>query len=228
MYPIIISCYTKNTLYEEEIKDLARSCKNLNLEFSFVGYKSLGSWEKNCCFKAKFILKKIKELKKPILWVDADGLILKKPVFDDSFFNSDISICPKYASKKIISLHSGTIFINYTKNAISLLKAWDKECQMQLNDSKREGEVWDQRCLYELIFEKDYPTKFSPLPEKYCYIFDRKYDESIRKDISIIHFQTSRIAKKFVNDNLEIPAFLKNLPPLELKKIRLENLYSNV
>lgn len=219
MLPIIISCYTKDTIYEEEIKDLTLSCINLNLNYDFEAFTSLGSWEKNCCFKPKYILKKLLEYKKTILWVDADAIIIQKPIFSDNYKKTDIAFCPKYEKKKIISLHSGTLLINYTKDAISLLKNWDEECIKALT-KKKDEEIWDQRCLYDLIFKKTFPVKFSTLSPKYCYIFGRKYSDEIKNDIFILHSQASRLAKTFINQNIETPLFLKNLPSFELKKFR--------
>ncbi|MFA6119640.1 MAG: hypothetical protein WCT85_06425 [Parachlamydiales bacterium] len=91
MHPTIISCYTNDTLYEEEIKDLILSCENLNLEYSIDGYDSLESWEKNCCYKPKYILKKPLGLKKPLLWIDADGIVVKRLIFDAEIKNLDIA-----------------------------------------------------------------------------------------------------------------------------------------
>lgn len=220
MLPIIISYYTKDTIYEEEIKDLILSCNNLNIEYQFEGLETLGSWEKNCCFKPKYILKKLIETKKSLLWIDADAIILKKPILSDSFENCDIAFCPKYQDSQITSLHAGTLLINYTKNAISLLERWDKECQIALKNKSVNDEIWDQRCLFDLIFKKSFPVKFLELSEKYCYIFGRKYSNETMKDIYILHFQASRLAKNFINQNMKTPSFLKNLGVFELKKMR--------
>jgi len=184
-----------------------------------MSINSLGSWEKNCCYKPQFLLEKLLEFKKPILWVDADGLIIKKPIID-AFVNEDIAIRVNYDSntQKIKGINSATIFINYTEEAISFLKAWDRKCQNQLNDSQKEKEVWDERCLSQLIFEDKYPVKYTMMPVGYCRVFDKCSDKIDTEKTFISQFQVSRAYKNFINDNIAIPQFLKNLPPLELKK----------
>lgn len=220
MDPLIVSFYTKDSLYEEEIRDLILSCEALKLEYSINGVVSLGSWEKNCCYKPKFLLEKLLVYKKPLLWIDADAIIIKKP-FIDNFLQYDFGFRFKYDEKdKKQGIRSGTIFINYSEESIEFLKKWDQECQKELNNPKRTYEVWDQNCLYKLIDQYNYKIKFCELPVSYCRIFDKSEDKEEDENIYILQFQASRLYKTLINNNIEVPEFLKNLDFFELKKIR--------
>lgn len=222
MDPLIVSYSTLDSLYEEEIKDLILSCKSLNLEYSIDNINTFGSWEKNCCYKPKFILEKLLTYKKPLLWVDADAIIIKKPIIDN-FLNDDFAFRFKYDEKNNKkSIRSGTIFINFTNQAINFLKAWDLECQKELNDQNKMHEVWDERCLFKLIHDGKLKISFSELSIGYCKIFDKYNDKVDDENTYILQFQASRVYKNFINNNIEVPVFLRDLPPMELKKMRFK------
>lgn len=223
MDPIIISYSTKDSLYEEEIKDLIFSCKSLGLEYSIDTVNSLGSWEKNCCFKPEFILQKLLSYKKSLLWVDSDAIIIKKPPID-KFLKYNFAFRFKVdENKNKKDIISSTIFINYSMDSINFLKSWAEECQKQLNDRNRTYEVWDQKCLFKLIIEKKCNITFCELPISYCKIFDKYSDKISDQNTYILQFQASRFYKSFINNNIEVPSFLKDLPFMELKKMRFKN-----
>ena len=84
MTPIIICYYTKDTGYENEIENLITSCEKFSLPYVVDAIDSLGTWEKNCCYKPRYILDKITSLKRPVLWLDADCVVVQKPTLFDS------------------------------------------------------------------------------------------------------------------------------------------------
>ena len=51
MIPTVVSYYTKNTPYEDEIKHLIASCEKFGIPYEIDGIPNLGSWEKNCCYQ---------------------------------------------------------------------------------------------------------------------------------------------------------------------------------
>jgi len=197
MFPIIISYYTKNTGYEDYAKTLIASCERWNLCHSITGIANLGSWERNCCYKPKYIMQKLFKLKSPLLWVDADAEIIKKPMlFQD--FSPDIALCiienvPDDHPSKMIS---GTIYFNYTPIAFNILEAWDHECERLL---KKHSDVWDQVALRNVLLQHKDKATIYPLPLDYYRIYDRqkKGEQSF-----IIHYQASRIEKKVINNEL--------------------------
>ena len=88
--PLVISYYTKNTPYEKEVDYLVNACKKFGLEYLIEGIEDKGSWETNCSFKPYFIRDKMKELQRPLIWVDADAVFLK-PMQKEDFMQADLA-----------------------------------------------------------------------------------------------------------------------------------------
>jgi len=199
-FPVIISFYTKNTPYQLEIQNLIASCEAFDLEIQVEGVESFGTWELNCAYKPFFILKTLDELQMPLLWVDADGVFVQKPTWQEAF-QSDLSVryhseLPKDHPSKVIS---STIFVAPTPQARHLLKMWIKECQKSLLDPNRKEEFWDQMALRDAILQKPPEITVSSLPLTYAKIFDHPQDCKEVASPVIEHYQASRRSKKFIN-----------------------------
>ncbi|MEM7175286.1 MAG: putative nucleotide-diphospho-sugar transferase [Chlamydiota bacterium] len=194
-FPTIISYYTQGTGYEREVKNLIASCQKLNIPCQIDSITSLGSWEENCCYKPRYILKKLDELSTPVLWVDADAVIVKRPTLFESM-TADIALrvvdnLPRNSPSKMIS---GTVYFNQTAAAKTILHEWAAECQRMLEESQ--PEVWDQVALRNTLYQSN--ATIYPLSRAYYMIYDamttKCYDEAI-----IVHYQASRIFKKEIN-----------------------------
>jgi hypothetical protein len=217
MTPLIISYYTKNTIYEKEVEGLIETCNELDLNCSIEGVQDLGSWEKNCCFKPTFIYQKLMEFKRPVLWVDCDAVILKEP----ACFDCDIALTIN--EKLDISDHSkilaGTIFVDYSPQSLEFIKAWEKMIIEEIEKKEKRMDLIEQECLRDLIFSQK-SLKIAPLPMGYCYIFDEESHNLEAKDIFIVHFQASRL-RFFLDDfRRTTPLFYKNIDQLKLKLLR--------
>jgi hypothetical protein len=88
--PIVVSYYTKNTVYEQEAQNLICSCEQFGIDHLVEAVEDLGSWEKNCAFKPYFLQQKMKELQRPLLWVDADAMFLQK-MKQEPFMEADLA-----------------------------------------------------------------------------------------------------------------------------------------
>lgn len=214
----VISYYTLDTLYEKEAEGLIASCLHFGLEHSIVGVKNQGSWDKNCCHKPAFILKKLQELKKPVLWVDCDAIFLQKPIYLDGL---DCDIAVRIDEDRAMDHRSrvlgGTIFVNHTKAALHLMRKWKEECKTQLKNGKEE--VWDQACLRDVLYkEKD--LKVQKLTVPYCRVFDWPRDVMPVEETVILHSQASRMYKKIINQEIASFPFLEQCDAEQLKTIR--------
>lgn len=197
-FPVIISFYTRQTPYEEEVQNLIESCEKFQLEYEVEGIDSFGSWELNCAFKPFFIMKKLEELQRPCLWVDADGIFVRTPSWQ-SAFEADLSVrydldLPSDHPSKVIT---STVFAK--PSAKPLIKLWMRECQIELSKEGRRVEFWDQIALRDAILRKPEGLSVAPIPLEYAKIFDHPIDEVVSNLPVIEHYQASRRFKTIID-----------------------------
>ncbi len=215
----IISMYTPDTPYEEEIKDLGKSCHQFGLESKFYPIKNLKDWVRNTQQKASVIQQALEEFECDVVWLDADAVILKKlELFEDLAKNNDFHLCIHRAyyestekeantSNLYIQLKnkvsaalkknrhpkgeilSGTIYFNNSIKTKQLVDEW-----VELNKHKIE---WDQRTLQEVIDRDGSPYIVQQLPRSYVKIVPRHQTLNDLDDGNnhIGHKQLSRIYK---------------------------------
>ena len=198
-FPVIISFYTKDTPYEKEVQNLIESCRKFGLETSIEGVENFGSWELNCAYKPYFILQKIRELQAPLLWVDADGVFVQKPVWQEAF-SADLAVrmhadLPQEHPSRVIT---STVFVQPNEATDQLLQSWIKQCQKKLLDPNRTSEFWDQIALRDAILERAGEVNVSSMPLSYAKIFDHPEDNILAPNPVIEHFQASRRFKKYI------------------------------
>jgi len=199
-FPLIVSYYTKKTIYQLEVQNLIASCEKWNLPIEVEGIESFGSWELNCGYKPFFLYRKLQELKKPLLWVDADAVVLKQPEVLEAF-SADLAVrineglSPDHPSKVI----SSTIFVNYTREGGELLRRWAEESNRQLGEAGRKEEFWDQIALRNVIFNQSHKAKVVSMPLEYTKISDHPFDSQAVKEPIIEHYQASRRFKNSIN-----------------------------
>lgn len=194
---LITSFFTENTPYEEEVKYLIESIKRLGLRSHIQGIPCQGSWEKNCQYKATFLLDMMTQFEGTnIIWVDADAVFIRQPVLFDSV-ECDLGY---HVLEKASELLSGTLFLRNCEVSQRLVKDW-----IALNESNNE---WDQKNLQTVL--KMHPKlKCSILPADYCRIFD--HEEQLIVDPVIVHYQASRRYKEIINNQPKDEKVVKTL-----------------
>jgi hypothetical protein len=197
MHAVVVSFYTLRTPYEKEVINLMDSCARHRIQADIVGVESQGSWEKNCALKPSFILGKLRQWQRPILWVDADAVFKQSPDFAD-FASCDISVrmnefLPKDHASRIVS---SAIFVQHNAAAMAILEQWVQETEKGLQCQERTLEFWDQTALRDVL-NRNGDAQFLPMPLKYTKIFD--FDDLFisEKEVIIEHYQASR---RFKND----------------------------
>jgi len=175
----IVSFYTPNGVYPEMAERLKKSCSSLGVSFDIQKKNDLGSWVKNCAYKAQFIYERLldTENNKCILWVDSDAVVKKYPytILDT---DKDFAIRTRPGARKIkpvgreyITLpsgwegtpawfESGTIFFRKTDQVMNMVKEW---IELGNNNNK-----WDQWTLQEAWCKHKPATEWLPL--SYCQI----------------------------------------------------------
>ncbi len=204
-FPLVVSFYTQDTLYQMEVKNLIASCEQWGLEHHIEPIQSFGSWELNCAFKPFFLYSKLQEFQRPLFWVDADGVFVKRPEYLKEF-EADFSCrinrgLPDTHPSKVMS---GSLFINATPGAERILKLWAKECYDKMSDPERVEEVWDQALLRDVIARNQHGAKIMALPPSYTAIVDHPIDSEEIGEPVIAHHQASRRYKKMINDQGDV------------------------
>lgn len=215
--PLIVSFYTKETLYEKEALDLTASLDKLGLEHEVVGVPNRGSWSANCCYKPEFLLAKLEEHKRPLIWTDADSVFVQKPTFlEECYADVALRINDNLPIEDKAKILTGTFFVNNTASAKKLLQLWKRECERLLD--RKDGLVFDQVALRKVVLH--YPTivEMKRLPKTYLVIADSRKDK-VEEDAVVVHYQASRLNQKIMDEELT-PALANGLSAQELKKIR--------
>jgi len=195
--PLVISFYTENTPYQFEAMSLINSCHMHGIELEIQGIASTGSWEKNCAKKPKFIRDKLIEKKRPIFWIDADAVFHKSPDFSP-FFSCDFSVyeVPSRIQDRFFRYRAGSIFLNYTEDAIAFANRWVEYCD-RIIQAGQELSFLDQTSLFDLI--PIHPSlKFAHLPLAYCKVCDADASLIAQEEVIIEHFQASSRLKRLV------------------------------
>ncbi len=194
--PLVISYYTENTPHQLEILSLIDSCNAMGIEAEIQGLPCRGSWEHNCAFKPFFIREKLLEKKRPVFWVDADGVFKKRPDFS-FLLQHDLAFreMKKFSSDRRFKYLSASLFLNYTPQALEFMDKWCQECQIRM-DRKEDLLMLDQISLFDLI-EKGLNVKIFSLPISYAKIFDLDALEIEKGEIVIEHYLASRRFKNW-------------------------------
>lgn len=183
---LVTSFYTENTPYEKEVRALLDSVRKLRIDALIEAVPNLGSWEKNCQHKARFLLDMLDRFPRTnLVWVDADAVFLKRPVLFETL-DCDLAY---HQLEKDRELLSGTLFVRNCLGSRQLLADW-----VALNARNDE---WDQRNLQTLL-ERRPSLNCYRLPAAYCKIFDSQ--EQVTDDPVVVHYQASRRFRNIINN----------------------------
>lgn len=187
--PLIVSCFTRGTPYEEEAARLKASCRKLGLEHAIVPVEPRGSWERNCAIKPEVLLEQYRTQDRPVLWVDADAVMHAPPMM---LAGAE----PDFAVHKARGWEfaSGTIYFNRSEGGERLLRRWAELCAQS-------PEAWDQLTLDRAWEEVTVSTPLRTLwlPQTYTSIYDMEPDARLGgAEPVIVHHQASRRLKRVV------------------------------
>ena len=81
MQPIVISFYSDiegKDYYSRNAKRLMKQLDNLGIEYDIQEKESLGDYRLNCLSKPEYILNKMRELNRPVIWLDIESRVHQK------------------------------------------------------------------------------------------------------------------------------------------------------
>lgn len=189
--PVFICFYTRNTAYEGLAQRLRLSLEKYGLDYKIVAVDTMGSWEHNCAYKARFVREQWGELGRPVVWLDADATVESDPVLLRRC-GADFAVSKTHGWE----FGSGTVFFGATPAAGRLLDRWVLRCEA-------DPLLWDQMHLdaawADIASEEALITQW--LPKSYLYIFDHERDVAP----VITHWQASRTEKAVVSGGIVRP-----------------------
>lgn len=170
---LFIAYYTRNTPYEQEAVALRASLDALGLWYDIRGVDSLGSWQKNTQYKARFVREMLNTHLGPMTYIDVDALVLQPPVLLDTL-DCDIAAA-KFGGHELLS---GTVYFGNTPKSRETVDRWIALCEQYpdrfpgglLPHFPSGGLAWDQRMLDIAIRQTG--AGFVELPPEYTYIVE--------------------------------------------------------
>lgn len=124
-YPTIITFYTSNWEYKKYALELKNQCEKFNLDHYIKEYPDTGNWLHNTRIKPRFIKEAFHELQRPLLWIDADGILNNKPNLLELPIDKDFMGRHQRSGPKR-NWHVGTLFFNHTENTSNLIDLWNE------------------------------------------------------------------------------------------------------
>ncbi len=183
-FPLVVSFYTDDPYYSNEVLGLKRTCQQFDMEYDIECLPSSGSWTANCAMKGPFLKRKMQQHNRPLLWLDADALVLQKPEMFDGFLYEFAAYWHKN-----VELISATLYFAPTVVSKTLLSMWAKLCE-------DDPGTWDQKSLQK-AWERMGVAQPSTLRlhKGFC----KTYNHSCDFPLYIQQNQASRRFKKLVN-----------------------------
>ncbi|MDZ5696430.1 hypothetical protein [Chelativorans sp. M5D2P16] len=170
--PLFISYFTPDTPYEDRARNLTRSLSRLDLEHIVEPRPAKSNWVENCAQKALFIREIWSRVERPVCWVDADAVLLRRP-HELEGLTCDFAV----VRREGWNFFGGQIYFGKSEAARRMLDRWCMYCrdfpaiwdQVSLGyawwDREIEGGV-DARWLDEGIFEKANRNPLRALAQK--------------------------------------------------------------
>jgi hypothetical protein len=193
MSPTVISFYTAEWRYPEYAKKLQVDCERLGLPHYIVEMPSTGDYVKNCNIKPSFILSALKKFKSPVLWIDADGELLKAPELLLSIDCKRYDIAGNRSVNVPERVHVGSIWFNYTGAVLEFVSQWADSVVHKGIDDGEFNAAW-QRYSNHLDFYE--------LPAEY-YFIHKNFRSPIPDDTVILHRLSSSDLKWQYKNNVE-------------------------
>jgi hypothetical protein len=182
---VVVSMYTLNTPYEQEVENLRASLVKFKVQHKIYPIENTGSWAKNCQQKAVVIRQAMEEFSCSVVWIDADAVLMANPVFFEPLV-CDLSY---YLFPRFNELLSGTLYVANNDRMRTLIDAW-----IALNAT---NEAWDQKNLQQIV-EGAANLQVTALPAAYCKVVNFR---SQGGGVPVItHYQASRLYRNKMHE----------------------------
>ena len=150
MKTLLISFYSdieERTYYSDNAIRMIKECEELGIPYDIQEKESLGTYQLNCLSKPLFILEKIEELDRPVLWMDIDSRIHKTlDTFDQ--FDSSVDMIVATANGMLSGIKASPLYFGNTSLAKEFLKEWIAAGK---NILENDVGVFDHEPLFPLV-----------------------------------------------------------------------------
>lgn len=193
----VVSFHTRDERYTRYAERLRQSCGANGMPFLILPLSGLGSWVETVSLKAKFMRNCLDQVKGPILWIDADGVVVKLPslLVDPGAKEIDFAIHAKDRKRRewrpigremqVLPdewpkddtrwFMTGTIYVNNTNPGRTFLRDWERLATAE------------PRAYQMLLCQRAWcmckPRSYW-LPETYCDIYGRSKHPVIMHDLA--------------------------------------------
>lgn len=155
----MISFYTPNSDYSLHAARLDRECDKLRLKRVIEALPDQGDYLANCRQKPRFIRDMLKRLNKPVLWVDVDASIYRKPM-ELANINADFAAVPKPAH---MSRAWYVCALYFSPIALPWIEGWIKHTDY---------DQWSDDSAFDRLWRKQPIANCLELPSTYFGIID--------------------------------------------------------
>tara|TARA_Y100000310_G_C20646174_1_gene796719 strand:+ start:1452 stop:2042 length:591 start_codon:yes stop_codon:yes gene_type:complete len=194
MKPLIVSFHTGEDRYAKDAERMVASAEKFGYEVCLEIIDSDLDWTKANCLKPSYIQKVInKKGKRPILWLDCDGEIVKRldPLHNPLF---NLGLC--WIKKDTSYFQGGTIYMDLRDPLTEkYLNEWGALCQKVIN-----GEIkprWDQQLLWDVWHKMDKIPITQLLEQGFVKVYDHPWWQIECSKVEYIrHHQASREIRK--------------------------------
>ena len=192
---LIVAFHTPDEIYQAEADRLRRSLDALGLEYVISVVEPETNWVRTTLLKPTWIAPARKKLRGPLLYIDVDAFVHYDPWTYLSDVEADMAAMVNPGGQ----LYSGTLFINDTDGAQTVLSEWLKESEKRRDEDTgtlgNTGDEGDQGVLKNIVEKEELAStprfSFGRLPPNLATIFDRTGDYSAGP-VVIEHLQASR------------------------------------
>lgn len=147
----IISYYSDigdNTYYSDHAKRLEEDLQHFGCDYEIVQLESHNNYRLNCLRKPHFILEKMHEHKRPILWLDVDSYVHRNLNLFDFFGNTDYDLI--YTSERADwgPIKASPLYLPYRERTIELVEDWVESCNQCVTTGKP---FFDHEVLLDIL-----------------------------------------------------------------------------
>lgn len=167
MNTLLISFYSdieERTYYSDNAKRLIGECKSLGIPHDIQEKETLGTYQLNCLSKPQYILDRLNELNRPLLWMDIDSKVHKPlDIFDQ--FDESVDMVVATANGLLSGIKASPLYFGNTEMSREVLNVWISTTKDILENDKG---VFDHEPLFGIVAEYSNRMNMKFVGPEYC------------------------------------------------------------